>query len=67
MDRGIIFYDENGSLDTGRYEYKVYDLTGKLVKEVSTRAEGSIQGRNAANPSPGIDGQHIADFLAILF
>jgi predicted dehydrogenase len=63
LDRGIIFYGENGSLDTGRDEYKVYDLAGKLVKEVGGKTEGTVQGRDAANPSPGMDGQHIADFL----
>jgi predicted dehydrogenase len=63
LDRGIIFYGENGSLDTGRDEYKVYDLSGKLVKEVGGKTEGTVQGRDAANPSPGMDGQHIADFL----
>jgi len=30
-ERGIIFYGENGSLDTGDNSYKVYDLNGKLV------------------------------------
>ena len=35
-DRGIIFYGENGSLDTGGDNYKVYDLAGKLIKEVKS-------------------------------
>lgn len=62
-DRGIIFYGENGSLDTGRDEYKVYDLAGKLIKEVGSRSGGGMEGRDTANPSPGMDGQHVADFL----
>ncbi len=64
MDRGIIFYGENGSLDTGGDSYKVYDLAGKLVDEVkSIAAEGDVQGRNTASPSLGLDSLHMADFL----
>ncbi len=62
-DRGIIFYGENGSLDTGRDEYKVYDLGGKLIKEVVSERGGGMQGRDTMNPSPGMDGLHVADFL----
>jgi hypothetical protein len=64
-DRGIIFYGENGSLDTGDDSYKVYDLTGKLVTEVkSDSAESnSLQGRNLASPNLIMDSQHVADFL----
>lgn len=63
-DRGVIFYGENGSLDTGGDEYKVYDLSGKLVKEVkSLMKEEGIDGRNTASPSLGLDGLHVIDFL----
>lgn len=63
-DRGIIFYGENGSLDTGGDEYKVYDLSGKLISEVkSLMKEDSLQGRNTASPSLGMDSMHVADFL----
>ena len=63
-DRGIIFYGENGSLDTGGDNYKVYDLDGKLVEEVkSLMNEGDVQGRNTASPSLGMDSLHVADFL----
>ncbi|MCX6335667.1 MAG: Gfo/Idh/MocA family oxidoreductase [Bacteroidia bacterium] len=64
-DRGIIFYGENGSLDTGDDSYKVYDLTGNLVTEVkSDSAESnSLQGRNLASPNLIMDSQHVADFL----
>jgi hypothetical protein len=63
-DRGIIFYGENGSLDTGGNSYKVYDLEGKLVKEVkSVSNESELQGRNTASPSLGLDSLHVADFL----
>ena len=63
-DRGIIFYGDNGSLDTGGNEYKVYDLSGKLIKEVkSSMKEEGIQGRNTASPSLGLDSLHVMDFL----
>jgi predicted dehydrogenase len=63
-DRGIIFYGENGSLDTGGDNYKVYDLDGKLVKEVkSVDSDASLQGRNLESPNVGMDGLHIANFL----
>jgi predicted dehydrogenase len=62
-DRGIIFYGENGSLDTGNDGYKLYDLGGKLIKDVNSKTSQDVQGRDIANPSPGMDGLHIADFL----
>src|SRR6201996_9412838 len=36
LDRGIIFYGEGGSLDTGADAYKIYDLDGKLIKDVKS-------------------------------
>lgn len=63
-DRGIIFYGEKGSLDTGGDSYRVYDLDGKPVKDVkSASTESDIQGRNTASPSLGMDSLHVADFL----
>ncbi len=63
-DRGIIFYGENGSLDTGGDSYKVYNNDGKLIDEVkSLIVEGAIDGRNTASPSLGMDSLHVADFL----
>jgi predicted dehydrogenase len=64
-DRGIIFYGENGSLDTGGNSYKVYDLNGKLVTEVKPEAveTDNLQGRNTASPSLTMDSLHVADFL----
>jgi predicted dehydrogenase len=63
-DRGIIFYGEKGSLDTGGDSYKVYDNDGKLIKEVkSLIVEGPMEGRNTASPSLGMDSLHVADFL----
>ncbi|MGJ7031009.1 Gfo/Idh/MocA family protein [Niabella hirudinis] len=63
-DRGVIFYGENGSLDTGGDAYKVYDLNGKLVKEVKPGSgEAQMDGRNTSSPSLGLDNLHVADFL----
>jgi len=64
LDRGIIFYGENGSLDTGGDSYKIYDLDGKLVKDVKpTTPEDAVQGRNTASVSLGMDSMHVANFL----
>jgi predicted dehydrogenase len=63
-DRGVIFYGENGSLDTGGDEYKIYDLSGKLVtEEKSLMNEDALDGRNTASPSLGMDSLHVIDFL----
>ena len=63
-DRGIIFYGDKGSLDTGGDSYKVYDNDGKLLDEVkSLIVEGPLEGRNTASPSLGMDSLHVADFL----
>lgn len=67
LDRGIIFYGEKGSLDTGGDSYRVYDLEGKLTSEVkSLIVEGEVQGRNTASPSLGMDNLHVADFLGAI-
>lgn len=63
QDRGIIFYGENGSLDTGGDSYQVYDMEGKVVKEVkSVMKEDEMQGRNLASPSLGMDSLHVQDY-----
>ncbi|MCW3092958.1 MAG: oxidoreductase protein [Ferruginibacter sp.] len=63
-ERGVIFYGENGSLDTGGDSYSIYDLDSKLVKEVKSVSTGEpLQGRNTASPSLGMDSMHVADFL----
>jgi len=64
LDRGIIFYGEKGSLDTGGDSYKVYDNDGKLINNVkSLIVEAPIDGRNTASVSLGMDSLHMADFL----
>jgi predicted dehydrogenase len=64
-DRGIIFYGEKGSLDTGGNSYKVYDLDGKLINEVKSPKVGGydLKGRNTASPSLVMDNLHVMDFL----
>jgi predicted dehydrogenase len=59
---GVVFSGENGSLQiNGGDEYYVYDLRGKLIKEVSSKTQ--IDSRNATNPSDGLDSVHIRNFL----
>ncbi|SEL39220.1 Gfo/Idh/MocA family protein [Parapedobacter koreensis] len=64
LDRGIVFYGEKGSLETGWDGFKIYDLQGKLTQEERSEAEkGALEGRNTASPSLGMDSLHVADFL----
>ncbi len=59
---GVIFSGENGALQiNGGDEYYVYDLKGKLVKEVSSKTQ--IDSRNFSDPSAGLDSVHIRNFL----
>ncbi|MDR1779578.1 MAG: Gfo/Idh/MocA family oxidoreductase [Tannerella sp.] len=61
IDRGVIFYGENGSLETGHNGYRVYDLKNKLVKELDSK--DVIDGRDPSSPSANLDKVHIADFI----
>lgn len=64
LDRGIIFYGEKGSLDTGEDAYKIYDLNGRLLREEKQQGNTeAMAGRNTASPSLGLDSLHMADFL----
>jgi predicted dehydrogenase len=64
LDRGIIFYGEKGSLDTGEDAYKIYDLNGKLIREEKQQDNTeAMAGRNTASPSLGLDTLHMVDFL----
>lgn len=59
---GVIFYGETGSLQIdGGNAYKVYDLKGKLVKEVKN--DFTIDARNLTNPSQALDAIHIQNFF----
>jgi len=65
-DRGVIFYGDNGSIDTDGEDYTIYDLNGKLVKQVKkqdAQEDSGLQGRNTASPSLGMDSLHVANFL----
>jgi predicted dehydrogenase len=64
LERGVIFYGDKGSLDTGEDAYQIYDLDGKLLQDVKPEAKGeALAGRNTASPSLGMDSLHMADFL----
>lgn len=59
---GVIFTGEKGSLRIdGGNAYSVYDINGKLIKEV--KENEVIDSRNTANPSGGLDAYHINNFL----
>lgn len=60
-DRGVIFYGENGSLETGGNSYKIFDLKNKLVKEITSK--DIIDGRDTSSPNANLDGVHIENFL----
>ncbi len=63
---GVVFYGENGSmLIPGGNEYTVFDLEGKVVKDVKSKLE--IDARNKTNPAEKLDSFHIQNmFNAIL-
>lgn len=64
LERGVIFYGEKGSLDTGEDAYQIYDLDGKLIQDVkSSSNESALAGRNTASPSLTMDNLHMADFI----
>lgn len=60
-DRGVMFYGENGVMQTGHNGYTIFDDRGKVLKEVKSNAV--IDGRNTASPNEGLDAVHVANFL----
>lgn len=60
-DRGVLFYGENGILQTGHNGYTIFNEKGTILKEVKSNAV--IDGRNAASPNEGLDAVHVANFL----
>lgn len=63
-DRGVIFYGENGAMETGGNDYKIFDNKNKLIKHISSSgAKENVDGRNTASPSVGMDEKHIINFL----
>jgi len=60
-DRGVIFYGENGALETGHNGYRIFDQNNKLVKELDSKEK--IDGRDPSSPSANLDMGHIHNFL----
>jgi predicted dehydrogenase len=59
---GVIFSGDEGSMKMdGGDSYSVFDLKGKLIKEVNSKT--SIDASNLSNPSGGLDSVHIRNFL----
>lgn len=61
-DRGVIFYGENGALETGANDYKIYDNKNKLVKTVGS-SDIVVDGRDTASPNAGMDQTHLENFI----
>jgi predicted dehydrogenase len=62
---GVIFNGEDGALQiNGGDEYYVYDLKGKLVKEVSSKTD--VNSRDTSDPSAGLDSVHLSNFLGAI-
>lgn len=60
---GVVFYGENGSLQIdGGNAYKVFDLKGKVVREVKNETK-FIEG-DLMNPSQTLDSYHIQNFFS---
>ena len=60
-DRGVIFYGENGAMETGHNGYRIYDQNNKIIKELDSK--DVIDGRDPNSPSANLDMPHIKDFL----
>ena len=62
---GAMFYGENGSLLIGQgNEYKIFDLKGKIVKEV--KSEFTADPMNRTNPSQQLDALHIRNLFSAI-
>jgi hypothetical protein len=57
----VIFHGEKGSLLINGNSYLVQDLDEKVIKEV--KESKAIDPRNTVNPTEGLDGVHIRNFL----
>ena len=60
-DRGVIFYGENGALETGHNGYRIFDQDNKLIKELDSKEK--IDGRDPSSPSANLDMGHIQNFM----
>lgn len=62
---GVIFYGENGSmLIPGGDSYTIFDLEGKVVKEVKNTMK--IDARNKMNPAEKLDALHIQNMFGAI-
>lgn len=62
---GVMFYGSNGSLQIdGANSYKVFDVKGKLIKEVKDVRE--IDNRNLTSPSQQLDALHMQNFFSAI-
>jgi len=60
--RGVIFYGDKGSIETGNLFYKMYDLSGKLIREESV-ADPLEPGQKAPSPNARYDILHDTNFV----
>ncbi len=62
---GVIFYAEKGSLQiNGDNAYQVFDLQGKLIKEV--KDSNKVETTSLTNPSQILDAIHIQNFFSAI-
>lgn len=62
---GVLFYGENGSmLIPGGDSYTIFDLQGKVVKEVENTMK--IDARNKMNPAEKLDALHIQNMFGAI-
>ncbi len=62
---GVLFYGENGSmLIPGGDSYTIFDLQGKVVKEVKNTMK--IDARNKMNPAEKLDALHIQNMFGAI-
>lgn len=58
---GIIFYGDTGSMLIDGDGYTLYDLDGKVTRELKTKT--AVEARNLAGPADELDAVHIHNFL----
>lgn len=62
---GVEFYGESGTMFIdGSNAYKVFDLKGKLIKEVTNQVK--VDARSLTNPSQALDAIHLQNFFAAI-
>lgn len=58
---GVIFYGDSGSLQIDGNSYKVFDLTGRQIKDVKSDIVNTTS--SLTNPSQALDALHIQNFF----